>query len=258
MKEFSVSQTEVLACIKDGRRVERSGHQGSIYVGTVGERKILIKAAAARGATAWMCRWMLRREYDAYRQLTGIKGIPQCYGLINGRYLVLEYIDSQTMRHASIKDRQKFFEELFAIIQSVHERGVGHGDLKRKDNILVADGRHPFLIDFGISAIRNRGFHPLSHLWHNFSHQHDLNAWVKHKYDRKLQDISPEDAKYYRPMRIEQIARVIKRTWVGFRSGKKSDMDQLSSVKRYFGCADQRQFTSVTDLKTFMTALRRF
>ena len=222
MKEFSVSETEVLACIKYGQRLERSGHQGSIYVGAVGERKILIKAAGTKGVTSWMCRWMLRREYQVYRQLTGISGIPQCYGLINARYLVLEYIDSQTLRHATIKDRQNFFEELFAIIQSIHERGVGHADLKRKDNILVADERHPFLIDFGVSAIRKRGFHPLNRLWHSFARQHDLNAWLKHKYDRKLQDMSPADAKYYRPLRITQMARMIKQAWVRLSTGEKS------------------------------------
>lgn len=232
MTEFCVSEAEVLACVKYGERIKRGGYQGSIHIGNAGERKILVKAAAAKGIASWMCRWLLRREYRVYRHLVGVNGIPRCYGFIKGRYLVLEYVDSQTMRHASIRDRDNFFDELFAIIHSLHERGVAHGDLKRKDNILVAIDRHPCLIDFGVSTIRKRGFHPLNHFWHTFSQKQDLNAWLKHKYNRNFQNISPEDAKYYRPMRIEQFARVIKRTWGNIRSGKKVGVDSLSSVNR--------------------------
>jgi hypothetical protein len=36
---------------------------------------------------------------------------------------------------------------------------------------------------------------------------------VKHKYNRNYQEISPEDAKYYRPLLVELIARRIKRVW---------------------------------------------
>lgn len=125
------------------------------------------------------------------------------------------------MRHATIRDSKRFYAELFAIIAAIHARGVAHGDLKRKDNILVTPDCHPYLIDFGVSTVRKPGFHPLNRFWHTFSVQQDRNAWVKHKYDRKFQDISAADAEYYRPMRIEHLARVIKRTWGDIRYGKK-------------------------------------
>jgi serine/threonine protein kinase len=156
---------------------------------------------------------MLRREYRIYSRLSGISGIPRCYGFFMGRYLVLENVESQTFRHATIKDRNSFFAEMLTIIKSIHERGVAHGDLKRKGNILVTKDSRPCLIDFGVSVFRKPGFHPLNHFRHSFSHQHDFNAWVKYKYDRKYQDISPEDAQYYRPLRIERIARMIRRAW---------------------------------------------
>ncbi len=232
MNEFSVSEAEVIDCVQNGERLERSGHQGSIHIGDVGEHKILVKAAGSKGVTSWMCRWLLRREYRVYRQLKGISGIPRCYGFIKGRYLVLEYVESQTMRYATIKDRERYFEDLFAIVASIHERGVAHGDLKRKDNILVADGRYPWVVDFGVSANRRRGFHPVNHFWHDFSRQHDLNACLKHKYHRKFEDISPEDAEYYRPMRIEHLARTIKRTWRSIYRAKNNSIKQPSRGNR--------------------------
>lgn len=221
MTEVSLTESDVLACVQGGKRLETRGYQGNIHTGQVGEHKILVKSAAGRGVVAWLNRWMLRREYLIYRRLTGISGIPHCYGFFLGRYLVLENVESQTMRHATISDRELFYTEMLKTIESIHERGVAHGDLKRKDNILVTQDSRPCLIDFGVSIFRKPGFHPFNHFRHSFSHQHDFNAWVKHKYDRKFQDISPEDAKYHQPLRIERMARTIKKTWLKIKKAGK-------------------------------------
>ena len=221
MNEASLTESDVLACMQDSEQLEIRGYQGTIHTGQIGEHKVLIKSAAGRGVVAWLNRWMLRREYLIYRRLSGISGIPHCYGFFLGRYLVLENVESQTMRHAAIRDRGLFFTEMLATIKSIHERGVAHGDLKRKDNILVTEDSRPCLIDFGVSIFRKPGFHPFNHFRHSFSHQHDFNAWVKHKYDRKFQDISPEDAKYHQPLRIERLARTIKKAWIKIKKAGK-------------------------------------
>jgi len=215
------SDSDILSCVTDGEQLKHGGYQGNIHTGHVGDCKILVKSAAGRGFIAWLNRRMLRHEYLIYRRLLGISGIPHCYGFFMGRYLVLENVESRTLRHGTISDRGVFFAEMLAIIESVHERGVAHGDLKRKENILVTNDSRPCLIDFGVSVFRKSGFHPVNHFRHSFSHQHDFNAWVKHKYDRKFQDISPEDAKYHRPLRIERIARVIKRGWLKIKNAIK-------------------------------------
>lgn len=217
MSEAGITESDVIACVRDGDRMEHRGYQGNIHTSQIGEHKILVKSAAGRGIVAWLNRWMLRREYLIYRRLTGISCIPHCHGFFLGRYLVLENVDSQTMRHATISDRELFFAEMLKTIESIHERGVAHGDLKRKENILVTADSRPCLIDFGVSIFRKPGFHPFNHFRHSFSHQHDFNAWVKHKYDRQFQDISPEDAKYHRPLRIERMARTIKKFWLNIK-----------------------------------------
>jgi serine/threonine protein kinase len=222
VSEVSLAESDVLACVQGGKQLETRGYQGNIHTGQVGEHKILIKSAAGRGVVAWLNRWMLRREYLIYSRLTGISGIPHCYGFFLGRYLVLENVAAQTMRHATITDRELFYAEMLATIKAIHERGVAHGDLKRKDNILVTQDSRPCLIDFGVSIFRKPGFHPFNHFRHSFSHQHDFNAWIKHKYNRKFQDISPEDAKYHQPLRIERMARTIKKAWLKIKKAVKS------------------------------------
>lgn len=213
MNEARFTATDILASLKEGERLEGRGYQGSIHTGQVGGQKILVKSATGRGIRAWLDRWMLRREYDIYCRLAGISGIPRCYGFFLGRHLALEYVDARTMRQAEISDPESFFSEMRSIIESIHERGVAHGDLKRKDNILVTRDSRPLLIDFGVSVIRKPGFHPVNHFRHNFSHQHDFNAWLKHKYNRNFDAMSPEDARYFRSLWIERASRRIKRAW---------------------------------------------
>ena len=213
MTEASITESDILACLQDGERLEGRGYQGSFHTGTVGDKKIFIKAPAGKGVVAWINRWMLRHEYDTYRRLQGIEGIPHCYGFFLNRYLVLEHVDAETMRQTTISDRDTFFAEMLKVVEAIHERGVAHGDLKRKDNVLVTRDSRPCLIDFGVSVYRKPGFHPFNHFRHNFSHQHDFNAWVKHKYNSNFDSMSPEDAVYFQPLWIERISRKLKPAW---------------------------------------------
>ena len=222
MSNDSITESDVIACVRDGDQMQHRGYQGNIHTSQVGANKILIKSAAGSGVTAWLNHRMLQREYLIYRRLTGIEGIPHCYGFFLRRYLVLENVEARTMRDTTITDPTSFFAEMLTIIESIHERGVAHGDLKRKENILVTGDSRPCLIDFGVSVFRKPGFHPFNHFRHVFSHQHDFNAWVKHKYNRQFQNISPEDAMYYRPLRLERIARLIKRSWIKLRKSIKT------------------------------------
>ena len=219
MTDFRITRAEVLACVNRGEEIEVGGHQGSIYLGNVGDRQVLVKAVTDPGLRAALCRWMLRREHRIYRRLQGVDGVPRCYGLFEGRYLVLQFIDGQTFRHATIEDHARFFEQLLAIITAIHELGLAHGDLMRKENILVSRDQRPYLIDFGVAVARKPGFHPLNYFWHGFLHQHDLNAWVKHKNDGKIENMSPDDARYYRPLRLDQMARVFRGTRVKIKRG---------------------------------------
>lgn len=51
---------------------------------------------------------MLYNESHVYTRLAGLKGIPHCYGMLDDRYLVLDYIAGTSFRHAQIKDHPAF------------------------------------------------------------------------------------------------------------------------------------------------------
>ncbi len=202
------------------RRAENrlsEGYQGEVYVVERDGRRWVVKAAMGWGPLLWLRRAMLRREHRVYRRLEGFPGAPQCGGLIGGRYLILELIDGVPFRHAELKDRQEFFARFMVLLEQMHGRGVAHGDLKKKDNLMVIAGRRPCVIDFGAAIVEERGFAPFNRFLFRLLRQFDLNAWVKLKYHRTGIEVSAEDARYQRRTLPERWAHGLKRAYLSLR-----------------------------------------
>jgi predicted Ser/Thr protein kinase len=190
------------------------GYQGAVYLYEADGRRYIVKAALGTGISGGLRRWMLHRERETYRRLDGFAGSPRCHGLLKGRYLVLDYIDGVSLRDARITDRQTFFDTLFAHIKELHRRGVAHADLKRRDNLLVIDGRLPYLVDFGAAIVRKPGFAPINRYLYALAARFDFNAWAKLKYQGRMEELTPEDRAYYGRTGIEIVARAIKRSYL--------------------------------------------
>ena len=189
------------------------GYQGQTLLYRDNDRRLVIKAPAGRGIRKWIAMLMLRHEARVYARLTGFPAAPRCYGLLRKRYLVLEYIEGAPARHAAIADREAFFAELLEHIKTLHARGIAHSDLQKKDNLLLVDGRHPCLLDFGAAVLRKSGFAPFNRFHYRFAERLDFNQWAKFKYQGRLERMSAADRVYYRRSRLEKLARTLKRAW---------------------------------------------
>ena len=189
------------------------GYQGQTLLYRDNGRRLVIKAASGRGIRKWISTLMLRHEASVYELLSGFPAAPRYYGLLRNRYLVLEYIDGAPARYSEIADREAFFAELLAYIKTLHARGVAHSDLQKKDNLLLVDGRHPCLLDFGAAVIRKSGFAPFNRFHYRFAERLDFNQWAKLKYQGRLENMSTTDRVYYRRSRLEKLARSVKRLW---------------------------------------------
>ena len=197
---------------RDGAHFLSSGYQGRVLFYDNGQERLAIKVPSYRGIGRWISIWMLRREARVYERLSGLSGVPRCHGLLCGRYLVLQYIEGENLRNASIPDRDVFYGELLRVIRTMHARGVAHADLKRRDNIMVDGDSRPWLLDFGAASIRrSRG--PINRRLFNIARQFDLNAWVKHKYQRQLDQASERDRRYLHRTWLERSAARIKQWW---------------------------------------------
>ncbi|MDQ1363523.1 MAG: hypothetical protein QG652_1384 [Pseudomonadota bacterium] len=188
-----------------------AGYQGQTLIYRDAEPALVIKVPHGRGLIRKLHVRMLHHEYAVYRKLENFSAAPKCYGLIDDQYLVLQYINGLPIRQERPKDEDTYFREMFQAITRMHQLGVAHMDLKKKDNLLVVDGKYPCLIDFGAAVIYRPGFHPLNHFRYHLAMRFDNNAWIKHKYQNRFEDITGQDKPYYDKTLTEIIARKIKR-----------------------------------------------
>ena len=179
--------------LRDRENILAVSNQGTILHYRGEGEDLIVKSAMGRGALRLLRQRTLLREYEAYRRMEGVAGIPRCHGLVAGRYLVLEFIRGTPFRQAQWQDRDRWFAEFLAVLQAIHARGVSHGDLKSKTNILVTEDEKPCVIDFGTAFVSKPGFHPVNNWLFEHGRRMDLNAWVKHKYHGRYADVSDED-----------------------------------------------------------------
>lgn len=212
------------AALREWLRGELADGEGSVlaqgyqaYVRLYrGPRGTFVIKSPHRGSVQGLIgRATIKHEHKIYTRLRGIAGIPRCFGLIDGRHLVLEYIEGRSLRerYSDLKNRVDFYGRLLQTLQSMHAAGVAHGDLKRKDNLIVGPGERPYVVDFGIACIRpdsGRGWRATRF---DLTRQMDKNAWIKLKYGRRRDAISPEDLPLYRALWIERIARWLRIGW---------------------------------------------
>ncbi len=187
-----------------------AGYQGKILHYEDADHDYLIKVPHGQGLVRSFHRRMLRHEYAAYQQLGEFDGAPACHGLIDGQYLVLEYVQGRTIRKKRPLDEDEYHTKLLEYIRAMHARGVAHMDLKRKDNLLVKTDESPCILDFGAAVIKKKGLHVFNQYHFRIGKQFDYNAWIKHKYHDRMHEISMFDRKYYRPTWIEVLAGTIK------------------------------------------------
>jgi predicted Ser/Thr protein kinase len=168
---------------------------------------LVIKTAMGSGLIRKLRERTLLREYQAYQRMQGLTGVPQCFGMLDGRYLAIEYIHAVPYREAEWTDRERWFNEFLAVLRSFHQRGVSHGDLKSKSNILVTTDQQPVVIDFGTAFLEKPGFHPVNNSLFEHGRRMDINAWVKHKYHGRYEHIEGADLELLNFSRIEYYVR---------------------------------------------------
>ncbi|MFZ0612847.1 MAG: RIO1 family regulatory kinase/ATPase [Desulfobacterales bacterium] len=204
----------VTASLRHGQNVLGRGYQCHTLLYRDSGRSLVVKAPLGRGLAVSVRRRMLKNEYAVYGRLAGLPGIPRCHGFLENRFLVLEFIDGVPIQGAHLHDREHFFGTLLQYIETMHRAGVAHGDLKKKDNILVVGGRHPVLLDFGVAVIRKPTRRPVNRYLFRLFADFDFNAYIKLKYGKRTDLLSADDRRFYRRTVVEKSSGWIKRRYL--------------------------------------------
>lgn len=147
---------------KIGERFHEARHRLSadLYAVDWNGRPALLKDYANR---SWFVRrfWapiLVGREFRTLRRLQGLKGVPQLYARVGPEALLMQRLDAQRLpRNYEQRPAPALFERLTKLVDELHERGVGHGDLRRM-NILMDEAAQPYLIDFETAVTAKEGF----------------------------------------------------------------------------------------------------
>jgi len=210
-----ISEAELTRWVREhletGAKALSAGYQGKTLLFDEQNHKLVIKAPLGNFLTRPINLALLRHEYRVYQQLQGMDAIPACYGMANNEFLVIEFIEGQTIRQRQPDKDSEYFKKLLSAIKEMHHRQVAHFDLKRSENLLITQNDMPKIIDFGVSVIRKPGLHWINQYLFKLASQFDFNAWARHKYQKKMDLLSEQDQPYYRKTAIELLSKKIKR-----------------------------------------------
>jgi predicted Ser/Thr protein kinase len=97
---------------------------------------------------------LVKREVKVLRHLNGTPGIPKFFGQIDRLAFAIEFVEGRPL--AGIHKGEmppEVFPRMAEVVKGMHERGVAHGDLKRRSNLLLTPENNIFIIDFAASIV---------------------------------------------------------------------------------------------------------
>jgi predicted Ser/Thr protein kinase len=135
------------------------GLQSSVYLVEVDGRRAAVKdfANTPPKFRRFVAPFLVGREIKALRHLDGTPGVPRYYGRVDRYAFAIEYIEGRPIAEFGPGElSQKTLNNVQKSIDAIHERGVSHGDLKRRSNLLVTPDEQVYLIDFAAAVVGRR------------------------------------------------------------------------------------------------------
>lgn len=195
--------------------------QADIWLTKIDKQLVAVKDYHSRGLLFKLLfgRWLIRHEFEIYKKLQGIRGIPKVYKLLDKDAFILEYIEGKDCSNFEKGNLPKeFFNKLKALIDEIHTYGVVHCDLKKRRNIIITNEYQPYLVDFAAGFTKGRRFNFIRNWFYKQFYQDDLNAIAKLKKKLSPHLLTQEEEKnLYKRVFLENEVRFIRnhiRRWI--------------------------------------------
>lgn len=143
---------------------EGKGYQSSVYLVEHNGLRLAVKDFSNTPPLfrIFIAPYLVRREVRALQHLKGTPGVPRYHGRIDSLAFAMEYIEGIPISTIDRGDLPAdVFPRIQEVIDGIHARGVSHGDLKRRSNLILTPTKDVFLIDFAAALIGGKRLHPL-------------------------------------------------------------------------------------------------
>jgi len=165
------------------------GYQAEASVDEFNGQKAIIKRSRKQwypGGQA-VGSWMLKREARILDRLSNVECVPDFLGHPDETSIALEFVEGLSIRELDQEDRlgelpESFFEQLHNTLRGIHEKGVVHSDLKKKENLIVTPDKQPAIIDFGSALERKDNYRFINNFLFDQFKVIDGHAVLKLKY----------------------------------------------------------------------------
>ena len=140
------------------------GYQSSVYLVEADGRTLAVKDFLNTPFffRTFVAPYLVRRESKALAHLNGTPGVPSYYGRIDARAFAMEYIAGTPIADFGMGQiAPEVFPRIQEVIDGIHARGVSHGDLKRRSNLILTPDHQIYLVDFAAAVIGQRPLRPL-------------------------------------------------------------------------------------------------
>ena len=163
--------------------------------------------AAKIAPVRWSGAIQLAREVKAYERLEGVPGVPRFHGALDRNAIIIEYVGGIRLPkfHARHGGVPRVAERIKELLGRVHARGIIHGDLRSRDNILVTPGGELYLIDFSSAMVFKPGSWAMRLLFPRFERA-EQRALLKWKVALAPQDLTAEELAAHR--RFKRLRRL--------------------------------------------------
>jgi len=187
------------------------GFQSSVFLLERAGKHIAVKdfSETPRFFRTFIAPLLVRREVRTLRHLDGAPGVPRFYGKVDALAFTMEYIEGTPLDRFSLGElAPEVFPRVQAAIDAIHARGVSHGDLKRRSNLLLTPGGEIYLIDFAAATIGGNRFRPFANWLQKQMAQIDDKSMPRLKKFVAPELLTEQDiTRLENPTKLERLAR---------------------------------------------------
>ena len=183
-------------------------NKADILLVALSEGQFAVKDYASKSLPIrWSGAVQLAREARAYHKLGGVAGVPRFYRTLDRHAIIIEYVGGMRLPkyHARHGGVPRVAERIGELLDRVHERGIIHGDLRSRDNILVTPGGDLYLIDFSSAAVFKPGTWARRVLYPRLKRAEE-KALLKWKVALVPEELTPEELASHR--RFKRLRRL--------------------------------------------------